>query len=582
MSANEVRPNPDQKPPARRTIRDVPGCIKYIILLFLLILLFGEYYAGEYRGFPDVSQIVWLIIFIKLLLILLLIILIWVQRKLNCDLTAPVGCTNVEYDSANDMWFIRVKGTASGTVFGNYTLAVERPPGTPYPATIIYPGGGGSGTAIVNNGELGRIDVTSVEPAPMRVILTVNPAGAGSPCVHTSDFDWANRTTSIAAIGAVAARWVGGVKLITGPAIPAPPGPPVSVGGGITADGTADYTGCGREMVEYALDRKIVNVGESPWPGTNPGPWTNILSPLPFGDPAHPRTFLYLEGASPATHYNTVRSLGKLTRIWSIGDFLMPPPPPPENTAPRAFTQPVGWDTRGEGLNGRYTVRLTVKHQLIGGPPPPIELYDTATVWIDNRDIEGRIWNLGIVGGGPIGVCDEILMSQFITPTPLGSPPPGGPFTVNLAAINGRAWDPVILNSYLLPGPVADEPNDNFDKYKLDFKKNGDVLWVDINESGTRAPNILQELPLAPLPANLALLASWDIVAALDAGPPQAAPAPYPKIYRGERCAYLIRLQAWDKTKLGDSGTVHYVQHDFPFCIMNDLPVNLKLPEPEL
>src|SRR5687767_2330771 len=240
MSANDPRPNPNQKPPGRRPIRDVPGCIKYIILLFLLILLFGEYYAGEYRGFPDVRQIVWLIIFIKLLLILLLIILIWVQRRLHCGITSPAGCTNVEYDPPTDTWFIRVMGTASGTVFGNYTLAVERPPGTPYPATIIYPGGGSSGNAIVNNGELGRIDVTNVEPAPMRVILTVNPSGAGSPCVHTSDFDWANRTTSISAIGGVAARWVSGVKLITGPPIPAPAGPPVSVGGTITADGTAD------------------------------------------------------------------------------------------------------------------------------------------------------------------------------------------------------------------------------------------------------------------------------------------------------------------------------------------------------
>ena len=572
-------PTTGRQPTAR--VRDLPGCIKYILLALLLALLFAEYWAGEFGRVRELGLIIWLILLIKIILIIGLIILIWVQRKLRCEITAPVGCTNVEYDPATDTWFIRVMGTASGTLFGNYTLAVERPPGTSLAgATIIYPGGGGSGTAPVINGELGRIEVSDVEPAPTRVILTVNPSGAGSSCVDTSDFDWANRTTSIAAIGGVEARWVGGVKLITGPPPPAPAGPPVSVGAGVTVEGTADYTGCGREMIEYALFHKIVNVGESPWPGSDPGPWTNILSPLPFGDPAHPRSFLYLEDSSSpgmATHYNTVRSRGNLTRVWSIGPFLMPPPPPPENFVSRPFTQASGWGTEGEGLNGRYTVRLRVTHDLTGGGGSPVELYSTATVWIDNRDIEGRIWELGVAGGGGLSVCDEILMSQFVTPNPLNSP---GPFSKVNATINGRAWDPVILDSYLLPGPTADQPNDNFDKYVLDFKKNGEVTWVGIHTSSTRVPNILQEAPLPALPANLAQLALWDIVGALDAGPPQIAPAPYPKIYRGERCAYLIRLQVWDKTLLDDGGSVHYIPHDFPFCIMNDLPENVPFPVP--
>ena len=72
----------------------------------------------------------------------------------------------------------------------------------------------------------------------------------------------------------------------------------------------------------------------------------------------------------------------------------------------------------------------------------------------------------------------------------------------------------------------------------------------------------------------------WDIVGALDAGPAQIAPAPYPKIYRGERCAYLIKLRVQDKTLLGDGGSVHYIEHDFPFCIMNDLPENVPFPVP--
>ncbi len=584
MSANDVRRNPDQNQPARRTIRDIPGCIKYIILLFLLLLLFAEYYAGEFRGFPKVSQLVWLIFFFKLLLIILLLILIWVQRRLNCNITAPVGCTNVEYDAANDRWFIKVVGTASGTVFGNYTLAVERPPGTPYPATIIYPGGGGSGTSMVNNGELGRIVVTNVQPAPMRVILTVNPAGTGSPCVHTSDFDWANRSVYIEKIAAVPAQIMGPhpadptevLKLIK--TTPNPADPDASVGGSISVEGGADFTGCGREMVEYVLQYRGVDPGNLPWQQDAgvAGDWANINSPLPFGGAANPRTFLWALG----TWVNAITH-GRLTRVWASGSFVMTLIP--WVTALRPYTAEQPWNTAsGPMLNGRYTVRLVVKHQPTTPPldVPTPELYDAATVWIDNREIQGQIWNLGImdvVGG--LGVCDEILMSQFVTPNPIGPPPPAGPFSKVNATINGRAWDPVILDSYLLPGPTADQPNDNFNQYVLDFKKNGavDFLWP-ITTRSTRAPNILQDAALPALPANLAQLAlpvGWNIVAALDAGPPQPSPAPDPKIYRGERCAYIIRLRVWDKTTVGDGGSTHYIEHEFPFCIMNDLPNSL-------
>src|SRR5207253_6360437 len=144
--------------------------------------------------------------------------------------------------------------------------------------------------------ELGRIEVNTADPGPAWVTLTVFPSGAGSPCRHTNPFDWANRNIGIDSIGAYEARWVSGVKLVTGPPLPAPHGDPASVGGSISVEGTADYTGCGREMVEYDLQQRIVDAGNSPWPGNASGPWTDIQAPLPFGDPAHPRTFAYLSG----------------------------------------------------------------------------------------------------------------------------------------------------------------------------------------------------------------------------------------------------------------------------------------------
>jgi hypothetical protein len=580
MSANQPgRNNPPvatQTRDDKRRVQDVPGCIKYIILLFLLLLLFGEIYAGEFRRFPELPTIFWLILFIKLLLILLLLILIWVQRRLNCDLTAPSGCTKAEYDSATDKWFIRVKGTASGTVFGHYTLAVERPPGTPFAATISYPSGGASGTAPVISGDLGRIDVTYIEPGPMRVILTVYPVGSGSPCVHANNFDWANRDFYIEKIGVVPAQIMGPhpadatevLKLIK--YTPSPADPDASVAESISVEGGADFTGCGREMVEYVLQFRRVNFGSLPWQQDAPAPgdWTNINLPLPYGDPAHPRTFLWLFG----TWYNAIRH-GRITRVWSIGNFLMSISP--WITAPRPYTAEQPWDTLGAGLNGRFTVRLIVRHQPTVGPPdvPTPELYDSATVWIDNRQIEGFIHHLGIAGGGSLNVCDELSLSQFITPDPHSS---SGPFSKVNATINGRAWDPIILNSY----PHTDHPNDNFHRYVLNFQKDGSGGPWPIGTSGARVPATLQEAPLAAPPADIGMLSSWDIVGALDAGPPTGGLAPDPKIFRGERCAYLLHLVVTDTTHRGDGGEVHTAEHYFPFCIMNDIPDKVPFPVP--
>ena len=57
-------------------------------------------------------------------------------------------------------------------------------------------------------------------------------------------------------------------------------------------------------------------------------------------------------------------------------------------------------------------------------------------------------------------------------------------------------------------------------------------------------------------------------------------PDPYPKIYRGQRCAYLIELYVQDTTRRGDTGTPHYIYDYWPFCIMNDLLDDLAFPVP--
>lgn len=568
MSANEAGRNPDQKQPTSQRRRDVPGCIKYIILLFLLLLLFGEYYAGEFRRFPDVPQIIWLILFIKLLLIILLIILIWVQRRLNCEITLPSGCTATEYDAALDKLIIRVKGTASGAVFGHYTLEVV---GTTIP--VIYPGGGGSGTAPVTNGELGKLDVSGFEPtAGLVVRLTVFPSGAGGTSVCQKTFEIKREMVYITAIGGVTAQVMGvhpvdptePLKLVKVDDLPATP--EASLASGISIEGGADVWGCGREMSEYVLQYQAVASPNPPWQRDEPAGWTNINAPLPFGvnDLLHPRTYSYLGTMLPNYVLN-----GELTRRWALRQILQSIFP--FIKAPRWITEPIGWNTGG--LNGRFTVRLRVQHQPLLPPPdaPPPEIYDAATVWLDNRPIDGKITNMSIAGGGALAVCDELLLSQFVKLTPTVH-------KVN-ANIEGRAWDPIILNSY----PHTGHPNDNFAGYELQFKKDGGAWAIPpIPHPGTRVPNILQEGPLPALPAGTGTLASWDIVGALDAGPLPGGipPDPYPKIYRKQRCAYLIELHVSDTTNVGGSGTPHQTWDYFPFCIMNDLPDGMVFPVP--
>jgi hypothetical protein len=192
---------------------------------------------------------------------------------------------------------------------------------------------------------------------------------------------------------------------------------------------------------------------------------------------------------------------------------------------------------------------------------------------------------MGVTGGMPFTNCEELSLSQFVTPNPLPVPMPSGPFTRVNADIKGRAWDPVILDSYvntMVTPPTTIEPNDNFAGYTLQYKKDGAVAFLPMATSSTRVPDVLQEAPLTPLvdplppvPPDTGVLHAWDIVKALDAGPrlpSSPAVAPDHKIYRGERCAYLITLYVSDTTRLRDSSDIHDIRHDWPFCIMNDIP----------
>jgi hypothetical protein len=200
---------------------------------------------------------------------------------------------------------------------------------------------------------------------------------------------------------------------------------------------------------------------------------------------------------------------------------------------------------------------LRVRHQDLPHLGLVQEVYDAATVWLDNRAIQVKLTGLAVTLGADLDSCGELKLSQFVGKT---------------ADIRGRAWDPLILDTE----PSWLRPNNNFDHYDLSFEKDGIGLWVTNNivipDNTQRVPNTLPVLP--PAPNNEGVLAAWDIVAALDAGtspPDPYVEPPYPKLYRGERCAYLIQLFATDNTQVNDAATTHYGYDYWPFCIVNDL-----------
>ena len=330
------------------------------------------------------------------------------------------------------------------------------------------------------------------------------------------------------------------IKLGSGPT-----DPETSVGGSISVVGSADYWGCGREMTEYVLQFQEAPFGAPPPEQDDPGPWTDVKPPLPYSiaDANHPRTYWCWPSVLPNIVLN-----GKLTRIWTNHSCLLFPPSTYYTVRKTAESD---WGTLGLNLNGRYTIRLRVEHQPLGGGLAML-LYDAATVWLDNHPIQVLLKGMAIAGGGPLAVCEELSLSQFLGTT---------------AEIIGRAWDPLIVNTV----PATEVPNNNFDFYQVSFRKAGGPSYVGITTSSTRVPNVLPALP--PPPGDVGTLANWDIVSALDAGPPPDpyVPPPYPKIYRGERCAYLIRLYATDTTRLSDGSDHHDEEDFFPFCIVNDL-----------
>jgi hypothetical protein len=535
----------DQAPEASRSVAgherprkrwwDIPLLIKIFLLLIVIALLLAELFSGEYshRGWWE-----WLILFLKIVLIIALLILIWVQRWLKCELTAPTGCVKETLDKTAGSVYVVVEGTATGVVFGHYTVDIRQNGDPPFPGVVGYPGGGASGSAPVVNGELARIDTAALSDGAYIVTLTVYPAGFGSPKSCSITFNLLKVVVVITHVGKIPAISMAPVPDNPNPfdetsmlrkdfALAPPPhdNQLVSVGGAMTIDGSAYVFGCNnRKLKKYELRYARIN-----FPAGTDLPQPATLDPIPADWPVGNR-FELLEYVTPDQYLpwtrvgpaprNLINSWGLVT-IFGMTFYVL---------------QGNAWNSTGVG-SGRYSLLLTAEDS-IGAT-----YHDVQHIWLDNEPVYGKI--TGIENVVP---CADLTLSQFVAAG---------------MSVQGIAWDRLIDD--LAPDSA---PNDNFDSYRLRLVKQGGGT----HEIGTFSNRVIapfRKTGAPPADAEADILANFDIVSVIDAGSGSSDPAV--AIPRHTGCAYYLTLDVWDRTRLNDDSGTHSATSIWPFCIANDI-----------
>lgn len=515
--------------------RDVPAYIKYVLLIFLILLLIAEIASGEIRfgNLAEVSGWGWIILLIKLALIAGLVVLIRIQRDLKCQITDPSGCTEEQPDPAEGILCVQVKGTASGSAFGSYTLEVTKG-AIHYPGIVEYPGGGSSGTAPVTAGDLGRINTTSLSDGAYTVTLTVYPLGWGSPCIHSITFDLLKAIVYINRAGGASAAVLpaGNNNPFDPTAELAVSNAPRSIGGVISIKGAAYIYECAtRKIRKYEIRFAHVTV--------------------PGGEPAQPPRGAAIPATWPAANqaamleYTNPDQYQPWTRVGPMATDLV-------NTW-NTFTigantyyklSPGKWNSGSAG-SGRFSLLLTAEDTT------GITFHDIQHVWLDNRDIKVQIVkfqrkNPATSAWEDIPPCTDLLLS------------------FGKIRVLGLAWDPLIDDAF----PIA-APNDNFDHYDLYFWKQ---FSPNIDYIVSAVPNRVPAMPplTPPTVASADELGIWDLsqLDALNMGSTVHASNRLP---RKEACTYTVELYATDNTLVNDGATTHYHYYPVPVKVVNDL-----------
>lgn len=532
-------------PAGREKQFDLPHIIKWIILIILLLLLAVQLWSGELDKLARADTYSWVILSIKVLLILIVIYLMRVQRCLKCKITEPEGCAAEEKDPVKGILYINVKGTAGGAYFSHYTLELIYG-GNPVTTDVYYPGGGGSGSSPVTNGQLGIIDTTSLTDGAFEVVLSVYSLGSGSPKVCKAALTLLKAIVYISRVAGYPALSDIPVPGNPNPFDPgaeicrdsAPDFPRLSFGGSMEVHGAAYIFECpGRKISKYAIRyAHVLSPGGEP---AQPAPDAPV--PVAFSGMMTPLPLEYLT----ADHYQPWNRVGpapmNLINSWksvTIGSSTYPK------------LKSGSWNS-GLAGNGRYSLLLTAEDTA------GHLTHDIQHVWLDNHPIKGKIvkfqWYNDKSGSWEdLPKCKDLSMKKY-----------------GKIRIVGLAWDPVIDENWW---PAA-APNDNFEYYNLLFHKQFGA-WQSLTPNiQKRVPELPASPPVAvPTDADAGELAVWDITS-LDAGPaphPYVAPAD-PLLYRGESCTYTLRLYVKDSSVVNQSAQGHEAWDFESVKIINDL-----------
>jgi hypothetical protein len=463
-----------------------------------------------------------------------------------CVQPAPVpACTTAGMPLVG----IEIIGEADGGPFDHYTLRYSWSGGPVVDNAVVYPNcsrppGTTSSTTAVVGGTLGWLDVNLLPPGETEftVYLDVFDAAAGSLSVSRT-FKLkteAVQITEAATVGVVEHaedpfHLTHFANLIKSTNDPDPSVPEVSIGGAFSVTGSAYVVGCDRILSQYNLVRfDAPPAAVVPTFTDATGGSGLIPAPVVYdGTPPHP----WSSGCWPTLTPNIVLN-GNLVAQWSTDacSFFGFP-----YTVPKV--KPLPFFNSGP-LNGRFVILVEAQDAPVASGPSAVAGVDQIAVWIDNQSPTALITK---VGG--LLACQDLHLKDYVGTT---------------AEVRGIAWDPPIVATV-----PQQRPNDNFGTYSMSFQKNGGAGGsIAPATPATRVPNTWPG-PLAP--GADGVLANWDIVAALDGGPPPL-PVGSEKLARGERCAYVIGLSVSDTTHVGDSGIHHTATALYAITIINDIP----------
>lgn len=471
---------------------------------------------------------------------------------LNCQITSPAdgSCTEAQFVPPG-AYYVPVTGTASGTVFGHYTLTLTKAGSSVSLPVITYPSAGTS--TPVNNGPLGVIDATELLDGGYTLTLTVYPAGAGPSVSCSNTFQILKLALFMQAVdGAVLNPpldyYNPNAELVNGAL------QPVAVGGTFGIAGAAYLYGCDDRQIKLYEIRyaRIANPASEPTlPPRNtpliPAPWNgagagsivklDYSAPLPAGWPDRysPDTRVgpaETELIRGFVQEEEIINLGWITldiKFWLLSQF--------------------GWDSHSVGgtpatQSGRFALLLSAEDT---NATTPGAYFNLRRVWIDNGDIVVKIvklqgQNLHTGLWEDLEPCEDVHMKQYH----------------NLRIV-GLAWDPLCDPAYT---PVT-APNDNFGFYYLNFEKDSSGVWDTIvPNTPTRVP---AETSVVPADADAAPLGIWDLTQ-LEAGV-----SPANRLPKGESCTFLLHLYATDTT-LVSGWTTHNAEWYYPLKIINDMP----------